>query len=98
MNNTFFILNGPKAGEEIPLSNAPVIRQKLNDWRWIDYEPAPPDCCLVLGPCVVVTGTTFMRMPSGNIVMANPGWVRTLLNPRTGEIKEIEDDRLGAGT
>jgi hypothetical protein len=98
MSATFFILNGPKAGDLLPYSNAPSIRQKLNDWRWIDYEPAPIHCCYALGPCVAVVGTQFSTMPSGNIVMAHPGWVRTLLNPRTGEIKEIEDDMIGAGT
>lgn len=98
MNPTFFILNGPMAGGEVPLTNAPTIRQKLNDWRWIDYEPAPEDCSPALGPCVVVVGTRFFRMPSGNLLMTNPGWVRTLLNPATGEIREIEDDLIGAGT
>lgn len=96
-NNSFFILNGPNAGELIPLTNAPQIRQLVDSGRQIDYEPAPMECCMRLGPCVMLLGTKIARMPSGNLVLAHPRWVRTLLNPSTGEIRECEFDQAGAG-
>jgi hypothetical protein len=96
-HNSFFILNGPKAGDLIPLTNAPQIRQMSDNGRWIDYEPAPAMCCWRLGPCVMLLGTKIARMPSGNLVLAHHKWVRTLLNPSTGEIRECEFDQAGAG-
>jgi hypothetical protein len=36
-------------------------------------------------------------MRSGNIVMAHPNWLPTLLNPVTGEIREVEGVPHGTG-
>lgn len=98
MSDTFFILNGPKAGDQIPYTNAPQIRQALPEGRWIDYEPAPALICLPLGPCVMLLGTRIGIMPSGNAVLSHPKWVRTLVHATRAEIREMEDDRIGAGT
>jgi hypothetical protein len=97
MADTFFIINGPSAGQELPYSNAPFIQEQLPSGRVREYAPAPPELCLRLGPCLVLCGSKIRFLPSGNAVIAHPRWVRTVMNPRTGEIREMEDDRIGAG-
>lgn len=41
MTATYFILNGPFAGEQIPYTNAPEIKHQHGPGRWVSYEPAP---------------------------------------------------------
>jgi hypothetical protein len=43
MADTFFILNGPDAGELHPYSNAAYIQKRAPSGRMINYEPAPPE-------------------------------------------------------
>lgn len=97
MNNTYFILNGPNAGHELPYDNRPYIAQTLRNGRVIEYEPAPERLCWKLGPCLLMKHSQISFMPSGNAVIAHPEWVRTLYNPSTGEIRECEFDRPGTG-
>ena len=97
MNNTYFILNGPNAGGELPYDNRPFIMQTLPRGRVLQYVPAPEHLCYRLGPCVLLAGSHISFMPSGNAVIAHPEWCRTLLNPSTGEIRECEFDQPGAG-
>lgn len=95
---TFFILNGPKAGDQIPYSNAPQIRQEVGPGKWIDYEPAPVLIAPWCAPAVMLLGTKITFLPSGNACLAHPKWVRTLVHATKGDIREIEDDVIGAGT
>lgn len=97
MDLTYFILNGPRAGYLLPYSNAIVLQEKLANGRTLNYVPAPAEMCAALGPCVLLAGSKISRMASGNFVIAHPQWVRTLMNPRTGEIRECEFDVAGAG-
>ena len=95
MTATYFILNGPFAGEQIPYTNAPDIKHQHGPGRWVSYEPAPASCCEALGLCVMLLGSKVTAMPGGKVVLAHPRWVPTVLEPCTGDISEIESAAPG---
>ena len=96
MTATYFILNGPFAGEQIPYTNAPDIKHQHGPGRWVSYEPAPASCCEAFGLCVMLLGTKVTRLPhSHKKVLAHPKWVPTIVDLRTGDISEIESAAPG---